>query len=353
MAFVLLAVVWCMSVTKAALTGDIIKFGLKDSPYMIVLSLFDGMSCGRIALQELGVTIERYYASEVDKYAIHNTMHNFPDTVQFGDVRQIDARTLGRIDLLIGGSPCQSFSFAGKRVGMRTKQNERVTTLARYLELKDAGFEFEGQSYLFWEYIRILQEVKESNPNVYFLLENVEMGKQWEYVIDEAIGVKGVHINSALVSAQVRKRIYWTNIRTRQADLFGVPQSAIPQPKDRRIFLKDILEDSVAEKYYLKEETVRRLLATTKRRHDSGSGFGPQFHTDNMKMGAIRQGGRNWTDLIETTEPTNGGGVSHLIKNIKSTDDKGNAFLATSYKGAWANGTTLITENNGLSENFV
>jgi site-specific DNA-cytosine methylase len=137
-------------------------------------------------------------------------MLNFPDTIQLGDVRNIDARTLGHIDLLMGGSPCQSFSFAGKRAGMSTKQNEEIYTLERYLELKQAGFEFEGQSYLFWEYVRILQELRESNPDVYFLLENVEMGKKWEKVLSEAIGLQGVHINSALVSAQIRKCIYWT-----------------------------------------------------------------------------------------------------------------------------------------------
>lgn len=159
---------------------------------MIVLSLFDGMSCGRIALQELGIPIEKYYASEVDKFAIQNTMANFPDTIQLGDVRNIIGRALGHVDMLIGGSPCQSFSFAGKRAGMSTAEKVEIYTLSRYLELKAAGVQFEGQSYLFWEYMRILTELRETNPDILFLLENVKMSKKWENVLSEAIGMTGV-----------------------------------------------------------------------------------------------------------------------------------------------------------------
>lgn len=188
---------------------------------MRVLSLFDGMSCGQIALRELGIIPEVYYASEIDKFAIGQTQLNFPDTIQLGSVTEVDGTKLGRIDLLIGGSPCQSFSFAGKRVGMVTTDKEEIHTLERYLELKQEGFQFEGQSYLFWEYMRILREVQQVNPDVLFLLENVEMGKKWEEVLNKAIGLKGVHINSALVSAQTRKRIYWTNIRVTSGNLWG------------------------------------------------------------------------------------------------------------------------------------
>ena len=250
---------------------------------MIVLSLFDGMSCGQIALRDMGIPITRYYASEVDKWAIQQTQLNFPDTVQLGDVRNVDASKLSPIDLLIGGSPCQSFSFAGKRVGMSTTTDEKVLTLARYKELKEQGFEFAGQSYLFWEYVRILEEVRAINPNVLFMLENVEMGKQWEAVIDQALGVKGVHINSALVSAQVRKRIYWSNIKTFQADLFGLPITAIPQPADRGILLKHILETDVPTRYYLKEETVAVLLQHKLRNKAKGNGFGAKLHGGGRK----------------------------------------------------------------------
>ena len=263
---------------------------------MIVLSLFDGMSCGQIALRQLGIKVDKYYASEVDKFAIAQTMLNFPDTVQLGDVRNIDARKLGHIDLLMGGSPCQSFSFAGKRAGMSTKQNEEIYTLERYLELKQAGFEFEGQSYLFWEYVRILHELREINPDVYFLLENVEMGKKWEKVLSEAIGLQGVHINSALVSAQIRKRIYWTNIRTGKT-LLGDLYTAIPQPKDRGILLRDILEDDadVDEKYYLSDKTVQTLLEHKARNEKAGNGFGAVFHTgggEDARAESRRQGSR-------------------------------------------------------------
>lgn len=226
---------------------------------MIVLSLFDGMSCGQIALRDMGIIPEVYYASEIDKFAIAQTQLNFPKTIQLGSVTELDATKLGHIDLLIGGSPCQSFSFAGKRVGMATTDKEEIYTLDRYLELKRGGFQFEGQSYLFWEYMRILNEVRQKNPDVLFLLENVEMGKKWEKVLSDAIGIQGVHINSALVSAQTRKRIYWTNIRTRMQDMFGTPVSDIPLPKDRNIFLQDILLDEVDEKYYVSDAVLERM----------------------------------------------------------------------------------------------
>ncbi|SFG75368.1 DNA (cytosine-5-)-methyltransferase [Prevotella sp. KH2C16] len=256
---------------------------------MVVLSLFDGHSCGQIALRELGVPVERYYASEVDRFAIQNTMHNFPDTIQLGDIRNVDGRKLGRIDLLIGGSPCQSFSFSGKRNGMTTVEHEEVTTLERYMDLKSQGFEFEGQSYLFWEYVRILHEVREANPDVFFLLENVEMGAKWEGVLSSALGIMGVHINAALVSAQNRRRIYWTNIRTRRDGLFGELVSDIPQPEDRGLVLRDVLEREVPERYYLKESVARRILSCWK---------SATAHVPERKMSPIKVGGGWAEDLV-------------------------------------------------------
>lgn len=221
---------------------------------MKVLSLFDGMSCGQQALERAGIDVDTYYASEIDKYAIQVTMANYPNTIQLGSVVDINALELPKIDLLIGGSPCQSFSFAGKRKGMSTKDEQEILTLDHYLKLKSEGYEFEGQSYLFWEYMRILEELRVKNPNVLFLLENVEMGAKWEKVLSNAIGVRGIHINSALVSAQNRKRIYWINWGMKPMGLFDDMESIIEQPKDRGILLKDILETEVDEKYFLSEK---------------------------------------------------------------------------------------------------
>lgn len=256
---------------------------------MRVLSLFDGMSCGQIALRDMGITPEVYYASEVDKFAIAQTQLNFPDTIQVGDVRQLDVNQLigGEIDLLIGGSPCQSFSFAGKRVGMATKENEKILSLERYLELKEQGFEFEGQSYLFWEYMRILRDLRRINPNVKFLLENVKMKKEWEKVLTDAIGVPGVHINSALVSAQNRKRIYWTNI------------GQIQQPEDCGLLLRDVLQTEVDEKYFLKDEVVKKLVEHRERHKAKGNGFGAVFHKGEQKMASLKVGGHSFGDLVQ------------------------------------------------------
>ena len=305
-----------------------------------VLSLFDGMSCGQIALRDLGFPIEVYYASEIDKFAIAQTQLNFPDTVQLGDVRNIDVDKLcdevGEFDLLLAGFPCTDLSLAGTRRGMSTTTKEKVTSLSQYIDLKDAGFEFAGQSYLFWEFVRIFQRLRERNPKLLFLLENVEVGKEWDAVISNTLGIHGVHINSALVSAQNRKRIYWSNIRVREEGLFGYRYTDIPQPTDRGIILKDILETEVEEKYYLKDEVVQKLLEHKQRHKEAGHGFGAVFHDTAGKMGAVKVGGKGFDDLVKIEAN------SHLLKNITDTDSKANAFLATSHKGAWANGMTLV-----------
>jgi DNA (cytosine-5)-methyltransferase 3A len=222
---------------------------------MNVLSLFDGMSCGQQALEKAGIKVDKYFASEIDKYAIDVTMANYPSTIQLGSVTNVHGSSLPKIDLMIGGSPCQSFSFAGNRKGMSTKDNEEILTLDRYLELKGEGFEFIGQSYLFWEYMRLLNEVKPT----YFLLENVMMGKKWQDILSKAIGIEPIMINSSLLSAQNRKRLYWTNIGMKPNGLFGELKSSIEQPEDKGILIKDILEKEVDDKYFLSEKMLSWL----------------------------------------------------------------------------------------------
>jgi len=193
---------------------------------MNVLSLFDGMSCGQIALDKLGIEVDNYFASEIDKYAIQVTQKNYPDTKQLKSVVDLDTSTLPKIDLLYGGSPCQSFS-----------------TMGLYREKKGEGIGFEGKSSLFWEFVRVLEETKPK----YFLLENVLMKKEWQNVISEALGVQPIKINSSLLSHQRRNRLYWTNIPN------------IEQPNDLDLDFNDIIETEVDDKYYLTERAIERV----------------------------------------------------------------------------------------------
>ena len=190
---------------------------------MNILSLFDGMSCGQIALNKVGIKYDNYYASEIDTHAIIVTQANYPNTIQLGDIHNIKGSDLPQIDLLMGGSPCQSFSSAGSRTG------------------------FDGKSRLFWEFVRVLNEVKPK----YFLLENVKMKKEWEDIITKEMGVEPILINSNLVSAQNRERLYWTNIPN------------ITQPEDRKIKLSDVLGDDkfreIPKCFYNKWGTKMRI----------------------------------------------------------------------------------------------
>jgi DNA (cytosine-5)-methyltransferase 3A len=290
---------------------------------MNVLSLFDGVSCGRQALERAGIQVTNYYASEIDKYAIKVTMSNYPNTIQLGSVVDVDGYSLPKIDLLIGGSPCQSFSFAGTRKGMSTKDEQEILTLDHYLQLKSEGYEFEGQSYLFWEYMRLLNEVKPK----YFMLENVEMGEKWEKVLSKAIGVNGIHINSALVSAQNRKRIYWTNIGMKPAGLFGDLESIIEQPKDKGILLKDILEKEVDEKYFLSEKSIayinrnQRNLAFQMNEDDDKSGcitsvFQKQIPYNQIVVHNTQRRDPNRPSIQKNK---NAGGSGHLSRNDGKT----------------------------------
>lgn len=205
-----------------------------------VLSLFDGMGCGRIALERLGIPIKYYFASEINKHAIGVTRIKFPQNIHKGSVTDVSTYDLPKIDLLLGGSPCQGFSFAGK------------------------GLNFDDpRSSLFFEYVRILKECRIVNPNVLYLLENVRMKKEHEDVISRILEIQPININSNLVSAQNRERLYWTNIAMAQRGLFGDNYCTIPQPKDKGIFLRDILQQEVDEKYYLSDKALARINRKT------------------------------------------------------------------------------------------
>jgi len=199
---------------------------------MNILSLFDGMSCLQIALKETGAKVDKYYASEIDKFAIGQTQLNFPQTIQLGSVTEWQTWDIdwSSIDLIGAGSPCQGFSFAGKQLAFD-----------------------DPRSKLFFVFVEILNHCKKFNPEVKFLLENVDMKKDHLRIISEYVGIFPTKINSALVSAQNRERWYWSNIRTKQIGLFDELYTDIPQPEDKGILLRDILqpENEVDKKYYL------------------------------------------------------------------------------------------------------
>jgi len=266
---------------------------------MNVLSLFDGMSCGQIALDKLGIKVNKYFASEVDKYAMSVAKHNYPNTVHVGDVQFVTANMLGnnKIDLLIGGSPCQGFSFAGKQL----------------------NFE-DPRSKLFFEYVRLLKELKPK----YFLMENVRMKKESQDIITKYLGVEPIVINSSLVSGQNRHRLYWTNIPN------------VEMPKDKGILLKDILEsgtpDMVADqgKRTVKEDIDKShcLLARDYK------GFG------NQAMTGVKQG---------DCEPREFSLDSDCHHVADATDIKGHDILKRVY-GEEGKSPTINTMNGGNRE---
>lgn len=256
---------------------------------MNVLSLFDGMSCGQIALDQLGIPVNKYFAAEIDPYAMRVTQNNFPDTIHLGDVTKVFAKDLPQIDLLLGGSPCQGFSFAGKQLNFN-----------------------DPRSALFFEYVRLL---KECNPK-YFLLENVRMKKEYQDVITEHLGVEPIMINSALVSAQNRVRLYWTNIPN------------ITQPEDRNIVLTDILEADASEPMLsnvyggFKEKNPRvHYEKSVTIRTASGGGHIPSVKL--KKGGALR--GRSFDQHGNPTDWKTG---THKQVLESRKDDKANAITS-------------------------
>ena len=270
-----------------------------------VLSLFDGMSCGQIALDRLGVEVNKYYASEIDKYAIEIAKKNYPNTIHIGDVTKVDGTKLDKIDLMIGGSPCQGFSFSGKQLNFA-----------------------DPRSALYFEFVRLL---KESKPK-YFLLENVRMKKEYQEVITKDLGVEPIMINSSLLSAQNRVRLYWTNIPN------------ITQPKDLGILLKDVLqyeaENEYAEPYvklngkekgcvgYVgnKPAQATRIYSTNEKSQSlmaNGGGQGGKtgLYQIPVKVGTVNKGGQG--DRIYSQE---GKGIS-LTAQSGGTAGNGNMLV--------------------------
>jgi len=194
---------------------------------MNVVSLFNGMNTGRQALENVGIKVNKYYSSEIKPYAIELTQHHFPDTIQVGDVTKwkewdIDWKS---INLILSGSPCQDLSAAGKRAGIHGKKSS-----------------------LFFTFVEILNYCKSLNPNVLFLQENVGSASKLDVgIMSRELGVYPVRINSKLVTAQLRDRYYWSNIRTKQDGMFGDLVTDIPQPKDRGIMFKDILTSGIGD----------------------------------------------------------------------------------------------------------
>lgn len=212
---------------------------------MKVLSLFDGISCGMIALERAGIPIEKYYASEIDSYAIKISSKNYPNIIQLGDIEKIDnemINKIGHIDLVIGGSPCQGLS----------KSNV-------WLKDGEYGVNGTGKSKLFWEYVRVLNMVRQINPNVKFLLENVGSASvKDKEIINETLGCTGKTFNSQLLSAQNRNRVYWANFD------FDIPNER------KEVYMQDVLEESVSDKYYLSQKMYDCIMTPASKGWQSG-----------------------------------------------------------------------------------
>lgn len=314
---------------------------------MKVLSLFDGMSCGRFVLGKLNIPVTQYIASEVDKWATQVAQKNFPDTIQMGDVRFVrqlcEVGAIKDVDLLIGGSPCQNLSFAGKQDGFSVD----IHTLDEYKRLVAEGFEFKGQSYLFWEYVWVRELLQ---PKWWFL-ENVRMKKEYLKIFNDVMGVEGVFINSALVSAQSRQRYYWCNWQ-------------VDQPEDRGLLLRDILESGAVDREksycidanYYKGGSVENYKAKARRQivgiAETKNGFRP--YKDDGRRGSLSEIGTTATPEHKSQTLTsahapkvttykigeiNNGGIGN---RVYSADGKGIALAAQS-GGAAGNGNMLVT----------
>jgi len=233
---------------------------------MKVLSLFNGMNTGRQALENVGIKVDKYYSSELKPFAIELTQHHFPDTIQLGDVTKWKEWQIewSEIDLVLSGSPCQDLSIAGNRKGLKG-----------------------SRSSLFYTFIDIYNHIKSFNPKVLFFQENVGSApKEDVRLMSEALGVLPVRFNSSLVTAQQRDRYYWTNIRTR-TDWTGYTWTDIPEPEDRKIMFKDIIESGVTEQkkaFCLLESEERMVKNQESLKHRSKKGFANIVYVANNEV---------------------------------------------------------------------
>lgn len=271
-----------------------------------VLSLFDGISCGQIALERIEIKVDKYFASEIKEDAIKVTTDNHPNTIQLGDVCKIKSEYLPKIDLLIGGSPCQDLSIAMKnREGLKGSKSK-----------------------LFFEYVRLLKELK---PR-YFLLENVaRMSKEDKDIITEILGVEPIRINSKLVSAQLRDRLYWTNL------------PGVTIPRDKGILLKDILESGFTDR-----EKARAILESESRplrdvnkmyRRYSKTGFTTIVY-ENRKLSDYAK-----SQIKNRLDGRKGIGFNYYNSSIRN--EKSGTLLANSH-GWTGKGTTIIIKEGDI-----
>jgi len=301
---------------------------------MNVLSLFNGMGCIWLALDKLGIPVEKRYSSEIDKYATIVNNANYPDTIQLGDIRNVHAKNLEKIDLIVGGSPCQGFSFAGK------------------------GLNFDDpRSALFFEFVRLLKECRELNPDVLFLLENVKMKHEHEIVISKYLNVAPITINSALVSAQNRVRLYWTNIYNKPYGMFGDMFCDIPQPADKGILLKDILQppNEVDEKYYLSEKGLSGMINHKERNKENGNGFGVQYLDENKdKSNTLLQ--RYYKDCKDNALCVSGGNHSDMdliCVAMRGRGENNEQQLEENKTGKTNSLTSVQKDNLLITKNYV
>jgi len=294
---------------------------------MNVISLFNGMNTGRQALENVGIKVNKYYSSEIKPYAIELTQYHFPDTIQVGDVTKWREWNIDwqNIDLILSGSPCQDLSAAGKRAGINGKKSS-----------------------LFFTFVEILEHVKAVNQNVLFLQENVGSASKLDVgIMSRALGVYPVRINSSLVTAQLRDRYYWSNIKTKET-MFDLVTD-IPQPKDRKIMFKDIITEGRVErvkagcllhgdyKMFIKDEIKQDIYL--KKRIDNGKQTPNLVYVDTDKHSCLNTG--NGT-----------GGTQHYLKHRNDTTGMVTLIYEVNNelrcKTNTAKGYDIVTENDCL-----